>query len=85
MIFNYKIKALNLSSTVGIFDTIKSTMKEYLPSTKPCYKVNDLANLNPSIEGEQKKSTQTVLSLEAISYARVLQSPKISCLLLDFL
>jgi hypothetical protein len=28
-------------------------------------------------EGEQKKSTQTVLSLEAISYARVLQSAKI--------
>ena len=35
------------------------------------------------LEGEQKKSTQMVLSLEAISYARVLQSVKISCLLLS--
>ena len=37
------------------------------------------------IEGEQKKSRQTVLSLEAISYTTVLQSAKLSCLLLDFL
>ena len=37
------------------------------------------------IEGEQKKSTQMFLSLEAISLARVLQSIKISCLLLGLL
>ena len=32
------------------------------------------------VEGEQKKSTLTFLSLEAISETRVLQSVKISCL-----
>jgi hypothetical protein len=37
------------------------------------------------VEGEQKKSAQTVLSLEAISWAKVLQIVKISYLLLDFL
>ena len=36
------------------------------------------------IEGEQKKSTQMFLSLEAISLARVLQSVKISCLALTY-
>ena len=40
---------------------------------------------NTILEGEQKKSRQTVLSLEAISYTTVLQSAKLSCLLLDFL
>jgi hypothetical protein len=35
--------------------------------------------------GWVKKSTLTLLSLEAISLARVLQSVKISCLLSDFL
>ena len=37
------------------------------------------------IEGEQKKSAQTLLSLEAISLTRVLQSLKIGCVLLNFL
>ena len=35
--------------------------------------------------GWVKKSIQTVLSVEAISLARVLQSVKISCLFLNFL
>ena len=37
------------------------------------------------VEAEEKKSALTFLSLEAIFYARVLQSLKISCLLLNFL
>ena len=45
-----------------------------------CAKIRDLC-----LEGEQKKSAQTVLSLEAISWAKVLQIVKISYLLLDFL
>ena len=36
------------------------------------------------LEGEQKKSLQPSFRLEAISQARVLQSIKISCLLLNF-
>ena len=39
---------------------------------------------NVSFRGWVKKSTQTFLSLEAISYARVLQSIEISCLLSNF-
>ena len=39
----------------------------------------------PIVEGEHKLSTLTFLSLEAISYARMLQNLKISCLLLNFL
>ena len=44
-----------------------------------------LLNVQFILEGEQKKSAQTVLSLEAISWAKVLQIVKISYLLLDFL
>ena len=36
------------------------------------------------IEGEEKKSTLTFLSLEAISYARVLQSLKIRMSIIKF-
>ena len=43
------------------------------------------SSANKLIEGEEKKSTLTFLSLEAISYARVLQSIKISSLLINFL
>ena len=37
------------------------------------------------LEGEHKLSTLTFLCLEAISYARVLQNLKISCLVLKFI
>ena len=37
------------------------------------------------VEGEHKLSTLTFLGLEAISYARVLQNLKISCLVLKFI
>ena len=37
------------------------------------------------IEGEQKKSAQTFLSLDAVFLTTVLQSAKISCLSLNFL
>ena len=43
-------------------------------------KHNDKQSHLSFVEGEQKLSTQTVLSLEAISSARVLQSVKVSCL-----
>ena len=61
-------------------------MKEHITSIHKekmkyrCEKCNKAfshkGNMTVHIEGEQKKSTQTVLSLEAISYTIVLQSVK---------
>ena len=88
LVYNYSHFTQQKTLTCDLFETLPWLQKPHnFHFTFEGRKISSYhtCSVNLHLEGEHKLSTLTFLSLEAISYARMLQSLKISCLLLYFL